>query len=108
MAQVDPICKELRSKMGELGKDPARQATDINAALERIKAVPKPAEDSEIADLYRAALENVALSLQDVDQSRIVNDQPRAERALAGARTNNTRAAEAAKKYGMTECANPL
>ena len=108
VAQVDPICAELQGKVGEIGQDPGKQAEDINAAIERIKAVPKPAEDSEVADLYRAALENVALSLQDVDQSRIVNDQPRAQRALEGAQANNKTAAEAAKKYGMTECARTL
>ena len=108
VAQVDPICVELQGKIGDIGQEPGKQAEDINAAIERIKAVPKPAEDSEIADLYRAALENVALSRQDVDQSRIVNDQPRAQRAREGARMNNPTAADAAKRYGMVACARPL
>ena len=108
VAQVDPICAELQGKIGEIGQDPGKQAEDINAAIERIKAVQKPAEDSEIADLYRAALENVALSLQDVDQSRMVNDQSRAQRALEGAQANNKTAADAAKKYGMVACARTL
>ena len=108
VAQVDPVCVELQAKVGELGQEAGKQAEDVNAAIERIKAVPKPAEDSEIADLYRAALENVALSLQAVDQGRMAKDQGRVDRGLADAKINNQRAAEAAQKYGMVECARPL
>ena len=108
MAQVDPICAELQGKIGDLGQDPEKQAAEIEAAVGRMRGIPKPAEDSERADLYIAAMENVFLSLQDVDQSRRVNDQARAQRALEGARTNNQTAAKAAKDYGMVECARPL
>jgi len=108
VAQVDPICAELQGKIGELGQDPEKQASDVEAAVTRIKAVPIPKEDDTRANLYVAAMENVYLSLQDVDQSRRVNDQTRANTALAGARTNNETAAKAAKSYGMVECARTL
>lgn len=106
--QVDAICQELQGKVRDLGSNPAQQAKDIEAAVARIKEVPKPRDDSVRADLYIASLENVYLSLQDVDQARKVNDQGRAERALAGAKLNNERAAEAAAEYGMVRCARPL
>ena len=77
-------------------------------AVNRIKAVSLPKEDDERARLYIAAMENLYLSLQDVDQSRRVNDQTRAATALAGARTNNKTAAEAAESYGLVECAREL
>ncbi len=108
VAQVDPICAELHDDIGELGQDAGKQAEEIEKAVERIRGVSKPREDSERADLYIAAMENLYLSLQDVDQSRRVNDQPRAQRALEGARANNDTAAKAAREYGMVVCARPL
>ena len=108
VAQVDPVCTELQAKIGTLGDNPEQQAKDVEAAVERIKGVSKPREDSERADVFIAAMENLYLSLQDVDQSRRVNDQPRAQRALEGARTNAKRAADAAKEYGMVVCREEL
>ena len=95
-AQVDPICAELQGKIGELGQQPEQQAKDVEDAVNRIKAVSLPKEDDTRAQVYIAAMENLYLALQDVDQSRRVNDQARAQRALEGARTNNRTAAEAA------------
>jgi len=106
--QVDPVCAELQGKIGDLGQDPEKQAKDVEAAVARIKAVSLPKEDDERARLYIAAMENLYLSLQDVDQSRRVNDTARAQRALDGARLNNETAAKAAKEYGMVECAEKL
>ncbi len=108
VAQVDPICTELQGKIGELGENPEQQAADVEAAVMRIKEVDKPRDDSSIADLHIAAMENLYLSLQDVHQSRLVNDQPRAQRALEGARTNAQTAADAAESYGMVACAREL
>ena len=108
VAQVDPICTDLQGKIGELGENPEKQAADVEAAVMRIKEASKPRDDSSIADLHIAALENLFLSLQDVHQSRLVNDQPRAQRALEGARINNQRAADAAESYGMVACAREL
>ena len=108
VARIDPICTELQGKVGELGENPGQQAADIEAAVMRMREIQKPREDSERADLYIAAMENLYLSLQDVDQSRRVNDQPRAQRALEGARTNNETAAKAARDYGMVVCGRTL
>jgi len=107
-AQIDPICTELQGKIGELGQDPAKQAADVEAAVNRMKTVPVPANDDQRAKLYIAAMENLYLSLQDVDQSRKVNDATRAQKALDGAKANNATAAAAAKSYGMVECAKTL
>ncbi len=107
-AQVDPICAELQGKIGELGQNPEQQAKDVEDAVNRIRAVQIPRNDDERARLYIAAMENVYLALQDVDQSRRVNDQPRAQRALDGAKVNNKTAAEAAESYGLVECAREL
>ena len=108
MAQVDPICAELQGKVHDLGSNPGQQAKDIEDAVNRIKSVNKPRDNSERADVYIAAMQNLYLALQDVDQSRQVNDQARAQRALDTAKTNNEKAAKAAKEYGMTACARPL
>jgi hypothetical protein len=107
--QVDAICKTLQSQVGtDLGSDPGKQAAAIADGVGKISAVSKPGEDSEVADLFIAALNNVNLSLQDVDQARMVNDQTRANTALAGAKSNATKAAAAAKMYGMTTCAQTV
>jgi hypothetical protein len=108
VAQIDPICADLQGKIGELGQDPAKQAADIEAAVMKMKAIPVPNDDDQQAKLYVAAMENLYLSLQDVDQSRRVNDQTRANTALTGAKANNEVAAKAAKTYGMVECARTL
>ena len=108
VAQVDPICADLERKIGELGENPEQQARDVEDAVNRIKGAGAPRDDKSIADLHIAALENLFLSLQDVHQSRLVNDQPRAQRALEGARTNSKTAADAAESYGMVACAREL
>ena len=107
-AQIEPICTELQGKIGELGQEPEKQAADVEAAVLKMKAVPVPGNDEQRAKLYIAAMENLYLSLQDVDQSRRVNDAARAQKALDGAKLNNETAAKAAQSYGMVECARTL
>ncbi len=108
VAKVDPICADLQTKIGQLGENPEKQAADVEAAVNRMREAQRPRDDSSIADLHIAALENLFLSLQDVHQSRLVNDQPRAQRALEGAEANAKRASDAAKSYGMVVCAREL
>ena len=108
VAQVDPICDELQDKIGQLGENAEQQAADVEAAVMRMKAAGAPRDDKSIADLHIAAMENLFLSLQDVHQSRLVNDQPRADRALESAQLNNQKAADAAESYGMVACAREL
>jgi hypothetical protein len=108
VAKIDPICADLQGKIGELGQDAEKQAADVQAAVMQMKAIPVPANDDQRAKLYIAAMENVYLGLQDVDQSRRVNDQTRAAKALDGVKVNNQTAAKAAKSYGMVECARTL
>jgi hypothetical protein len=108
VAQVDPICAELQGDIGELGQEPAKQAEEVEKAVQRIRDVSKPRDDSVLADRFIAAMQNLFLSLQDVDESRKVNDQPRAQRALDGVKANAEDAASAAKDYGMVVCARKL
>lgn len=106
--QVDPICRDLQSKLGELGQDPGKQAAMVEDAVNRIKAINKPSDNSERADVFIQAMTNVYLSLQDVDQSRMVNDQTRANTALGRVQANVKTTADAGKAYGMKDCAQPL
>ena len=105
---MDPICADLQTKIGELGENAQQQAADVEAAVARIRGVSMPSDDSVIADRWIASMENLYLSLQDVHQSRLVNDEPRAQRALETARINNKNAADAAEEYGMVVCAREL
>ena len=107
-SKVDPICKELQNKIGELGENPEQQAKDVEEAVGRMKSAEIPRDDEAIAKTFIAAMENLYLALQDVDQSRRVNDQPRAQKAVATAKFNSEAAAKAAKSYGMVECAQTL
>jgi hypothetical protein len=107
-SQVDPICKDLQNKIGQLGDNAEQQAKDVQDAVGRMKAVQIPRDDEAIAKTFIAAMENLYLALQDVDQSRKVNDQPRAEKAIATAKFNAQAAATAAKSYRMVECAQTL
>lgn len=108
IAQVDPICKDLQSKLGDLGQDPGKQAAEVEDAVNRIKAINKPADNSERADVFIQSMTNVYLALQDVDQSRMVNDQTRANTALGRVQSNVKVTADAGKAYGMKDCAQPL
>ena len=107
-AHVDPICAELQGKIGQLGENAEQQAKDVEAAVMRMKERAYPKDDDSVAARYIAAMENLYLSLQDVHQSRLVNDQPRAQRAVEGAQANAKRAKDAAKQYGLVECAEDL
>jgi hypothetical protein len=107
-AHVDPICADLQGKIGQLGENPEQQAKDVEAAVQQMKQKAYPKDDDQRAALFIAAMENLFLSLQDVDQSRRVNDQPRAQKALEGAQMNAANAKEAAKQYGLVECARDL
>jgi hypothetical protein len=107
-AHVDPICAELQGKIGQLGENAEQQAKDVEDAVNRMKQRAYPRDDDQRAALFIAAMENLYLSLQDVHQSRLVNDQPRAQKALEGAQANAKTAKDAAKEYGLVECAEDL
>jgi hypothetical protein len=108
IAKVEPICAEMKAKIGTLGDDPAKDAAAVDDGVQRIKAIKPPADDLEQADVFVQALTNVQLALQDADQSQQVNDQPRAARAVSRAKENANTAAKAAKTYGFVGCANSL
>ncbi|MDP1806791.1 MAG: hypothetical protein Q8K72_16550, partial [Acidimicrobiales bacterium] len=86
----------MQGKIGQLGENAEQQAKDVEDAVNRMKQRAYPRDDDSVAARYIAAMENLYLSLQDVDQSRRVNDQPRAQRAVEGAQANAKRAQDAA------------
>jgi hypothetical protein len=98
----------LQGKIGQLGENAEQQAKDVEAAVQQMKQRAYPRDDDQVAARFIAAMENLYLSLQDVQQSRLVNDQPRAQRAVEGAQANAKRAKDAAKQYGLVECARDL
>ena len=98
----------MERKIGQLGENAEQQAKDVEDAVNRMKQRAYPRDDDSVAARYIAAMENLYLSLQDVHQSRLVNDQPRAQRAVEGAQANAKRAKDAAKQYGLVECAEDL
>lgn len=107
-AHVDPICADLQGKIGQLGENAEQQAKDVEDSVNRMKQKAYPRDDDQVAARFIAAMENLYLSLQDVHQSRLVNDQPRAQKAVEGAQANAKRAKDAAKEYGLVECARDL
>jgi len=106
--QVDPICKDLQSKIGKLGDDALKQRDEVNAALDRIKAIRQPSEEIDKLRVFLTELNNTAIDLEDVNQSRQVNDQARVDTALRRAGEASRRAAKAAKAYGFSECSQAL
>lgn len=98
----------MQGKIGTLGDNPEQQAKDVEEAVMRMKGAAYPKDDDQRAALFIASMENLYLSLQDVDQSRRVNDQPRAQKALEGAQANAKKAADAAEQYGLVECSEQL
>lgn len=108
-ASVNSICRSLQKQIGDtLGSDPGKQALAVADAVAKITAVPEPRDDSDIADLFRAALNNTGLALQDVDQSQMVNDTTRATKAMATVKSDAKAAQAAAKSYPLTTCAQGL
>ena len=108
IGKVDPICAETREAVGQLGDDAEKDRDAVQAGLSKIMALQAPDEDVEMFQVFVARLQNVALALEDVNQSRIQKDAPRTERALATAREQEKQAADTARSYGMIECAQGL
>ena len=106
--QADPICKETRDKVGDLGGDPAAERDVVQSAADRLKAIPVPGHDEEKYKVFTVEVENLALSLEDVVQSRLQNETARAETALGRARESNERVKKAAADYGFAECSQGL
>ena len=108
--QANPICAETRQKVGDLGGDPAAERDAIQSAADRLKALPIPGEDEAQYKVFQTHVQNMALSLDDMAQSREVQspDRARADTALSRARESNDLAKEAAAEYGLVECAQGL
>ncbi len=105
--QANPICAETRQKVGDLGGDPAAERDALQSAADRLKALPIPGEDEAQYIVFRTHVQNMALNLDDLAQSREVQspDRARADTALSRAREANELAKEAAAEYGLVECA---
>lgn len=109
-AQVDPICVETRQKVGNLGDDPVADRDAVQSAVDRLQALGPPGEDETTFRLFVIRLQNMALALEDLNQSRLVeNPSPeRAQTALDQARESHDLAKEAAADYGFIECSQGL
>lgn len=109
-AQADPICVETREKVGDLGSDPAAERDAVQSAADRLKAMDIPGEDETQYKVFQTHVQNMALSLEDLSQSRQVASpsQERAQTALDRARQSNDLAKEAAASYGFVECSQGL
>jgi hypothetical protein len=106
IGKVDPICQEMQGAVGQLGDEAEKDRDAVQAGIGKIQALGEPpAEELERFQVFFARLQNVALALEDVNQARIQNDGPRAERALATAREQEDQVAQTARTYGMVECA---
>ena len=109
-AQADPICSETRQKVGDLGSDPVAERDAVQSAVDRLKALPIPGEDEAKYIVFHTHAQNLALSLDDVAQSRQVAspDQGRVNTALDRARQSNEEVKKAAADYGLVECSQGL
>lgn len=100
--QADPICEETRAAVGgKLGVDPAKERAAIQAGLDKLKALPQPSENIEKLQVFLNWYNNMGISMEDVVQSRIVNNAVRADTALSRARESDKEAAAAAQRYGF-------
>ena len=107
-AQADPICSETRQRVGDLGSDPAAERDAVQSAVDRLKALPIPGEDEAQYIVFYTHAQNLALSLDDLAQSRAGNFTERADTALGRAREANELVKEAADDYGLTDCSQGL
>ncbi len=110
VAEADPICEETREKVGDLGSDPAAERDAVQSAADRLKALDAPGEDETQYKVFQTHVQNMALSLEDMNQSRLVQSpsQERTQTALDRARQSHEQAKEAALKYGFVECSQGL
>ena len=109
-AEADPICSETRQKVGDLGGDAAAERDAVQSAADRLKALQIPNEDEADYIVFYTHVQNLALSLDDVAQSRQVAspDQGRVNTALDRARQSNEEVKKAAADYGLVECSQGL
>ena len=108
--QANPICEETREKVGELGDDPAADRDAVQSAADRLKALPVPGDDEAIYKVFQVRVQNMALALEDLAQSRLVEnpDPGRASTALDRASQSNEEVKKAAADYGLVECSQGL
>ncbi|MGH3850727.1 MAG: hypothetical protein ACRDRT_13660, partial [Pseudonocardiaceae bacterium] len=91
---ADPICAEIHAAVGQLGDDPVKDRDAIGAGVDKLKAITAPGDDIEKAQLFIVRLQNTALALEDVNQSGLLKDGPRTERALERAQEQDDLATE--------------
>lgn len=101
--RADPICREMHDRVGTLGDDPAGERAAIQSALDRLRALGIPGEESERLEVFLVELSNMTANLEDIDQSRRVNDQRRVGAAQARLRETDQRASQAADRYGFRD-----
>lgn len=107
--QADPICETAQQKIGGvLGDQPAQDAEALRVAAEQLLAVAAPSENLTTWTIFVQSVNNLWLNVFDMAESLqpIVNDRPRAQRALDVAEENNNMVIDAATDYKTEECKN--
>jgi hypothetical protein len=106
--KANAICLEAQDAVGTtLGDEPDKDRDAINAARQKLKALPAPNQDQNEWDLFVREMDNFWLQLLDHSEALVpeVNDRPRAQRALDRARATNEQLKKLADDYGATQCA---
>ncbi len=108
--KADGICERTQDQAGTLGDDPAKDRDAVRTASEQFNALKAPSENETIWLRFLRESENLWMSLEDLAQARdpSTNERARADKALTRVRETNTRLADLARDYGMTECSKGL
>ncbi|MGH9278443.1 MAG: hypothetical protein ACRD12_10125 [Acidimicrobiales bacterium] len=107
--QADPICLEAQQKIGlKLGDEPTVEAAALKQATDGLMAIAAPSENLTTWKLFTQNVNNLWLNMFDVAESLapIVNDRPRAQRALEQAATANENVVTYATDYKTEVCKN--
>jgi hypothetical protein len=114
--EADPICRDAFDRIDALGEptdNAARRAAleqevQIRRDLvEQVQGLSLPSEEREVLNLWLAQQINVYHSLEGVFHALAIDDRSTADRFEQQANEASERAAEAGRKYGFRDCAEP-
>ena len=106
--KADAICQDAQDAIGrQLGADPTKDEAALHTAVDKLKALNPPSENSNTWSLFVQSTNNLWLTMLDYSQSLDpnVNDRARAQRALQRVRDNNAQVMKYAKEYHADVCA---
>ncbi|MDQ4098849.1 MAG: hypothetical protein M3144_13405 [Actinomycetota bacterium] len=106
--RAEAVCLEMLEAVGRnFGDDPAAERDAVKRAADRLEQMNPPSEDEPRWTLIVAEMNNLWLQLSDAAEARdpMVNDMPRAQRALERVNQTTQRMRNLTSDYGMQECA---